>query len=278
MNENPFGDKSQHTLYSIGTDVMMKKFVEEYHLYKYGLVMINIGTLLRNWQTREISSFAMVDSFEREFRVLIEEVTGVMAETNAAVQPKVIIYAEDLVKCISKKNLRNQTETTKKLNKAVHIVMSRRDKLFGSKGDGIVNGIPVRFVAIEHQLPHVHNALFSNIQQFTSHRKVIMISHSPIDYHVSINLDDLILLESHTGNWRKTHTLSKKVFGERYAMIPFNPTTHLCLGDTKGCLKPLLSVKEKKELVALSESEHWNTRSFRYIHESILRHFRDHGF
>lgn len=265
--------ENQNSIYSIGTGLAMNAFEKQYVNYKTGIVAINVATLLRNWQAKDVSSFAMVTLFGKEFPILMEEITAIMQRDNPANNPCVIIYAVDMVKCIPEPHRRNATETLSKLNKAVEMILSRKKELFGANQRGYFNNIEVSFVDIIQSHPYVYNKLWNAVQEKTTHRSMIMISHSPIDYHISRYVDNVMVLESHTGIFRKMYEMPKKVFGERYLMIPFNPATHVCLGDTKGGLKPNLSPKEKKQLLEVAVSDKWLTKSYNHILQRIGKMF-----
>ena len=86
------------------------------------------------------------------------------------------------------------------------------------------------------------------------YRKVLLISHIPLDFDLYTRFAEFTLLESYTGSLKSVKQFGKKVFNDEN--IPFNKYTHLLFGD-KWYLKSLLSRKEKQTILAHAEKEHW---------------------
>lgn len=100
-------------------------------------------------------------------------------------------------------------------------------------------------------------------------RKVLMVSHVPLDFHLCRAFRDFTIMESYTGNLKTLPDFGRKVFQDEN--VPFNKYTHLLLGD-KWYLKSLIPSKSKRELKEVAAKERWNILSDKLVLEKILQH------
>jgi hypothetical protein len=88
--------------------------------------------------------------------------------------------------------------------------------------------------------------------RFAASKKVLMISHMPMDFHI-MRFFAVDLIESFTGNVKtmSRESMGKKVFKHD---IPFTPATHALLGDNY-LIRCSLDRKKKKELIEFANGK-----------------------
>ena len=99
-------------------------------------------------------------------------------------------------------------------------------------------------------------------------RKMLMISHVPIDFHVYRTFQEFNLLESYTGTIKNIKMLGPKVFKDDN--IPFNKYTHLLLGD-KWYMKSLIDRKQHNRVKEKATKEHWALIPDKAVLASIIQ-------
>ena len=99
------------------------------------------------------------------------------------------------------------------------------------------------------------------------YRKVLLISHIPLDFDLYTRFAEFTLLESYTGNLKSVRQFGKKVFNNEN--IPFNKYTHLLFGD-KWYLKSPLSRKDKQNILAQAEKEQWFIISLKDMRTKLI--------
>lgn len=100
------------------------------------------------------------------------------------------------------------------------------------------------------------------------YRKVLMISHVPLDFTLYKQFAEFTILESYTGRFKHRKQFGKKVFNDEN--IPFNLYTYLLLGDKWYLGSPLNNVS-KKQLKSRAASEHWNVLPETSVLTSIVK-------
>lgn len=101
------------------------------------------------------------------------------------------------------------------------------------------------------------------------YRKVLMISHVPLDFHLyRLFSKGFNILESYTGAIKSPNQFGQKVFNND--VIPFTKYTHLLYGD-KYYLKSLITTKQKRELREVATREHWSILPEKSVLQSLVR-------
>lgn len=95
----------------------------------------------------------------------------------------------------------------------------------------------------------------AKLKEGIQYRKVLMVSHVPLDFHLYRVFSDFSILESYTGAIKQQKQFGKKVFGDE--VFPFNKYTHLLFGD-KWYLKPLVKSSVRKMMKEKAAREHWS--------------------
>ncbi len=266
LTHNPL--ENENSIYSVGTGIALDSLLKNYIDYPYGLIMINIGTLVRNLIVKEDTVQSVFAKFTSELPTMLNEITELMRSIRSINNPVIFLYNVDYPKCIDVDSIRKPSASRFMLFECLKYIHLHNDRLFGKTGNGVVNGVDVLYRHINKSNISISTQLFNNVSGKTTHRNAIMMSHIATDFHISIKFKKFIILESHTGKWKKTYEMNKKVFGDRYASIPFYPITHTCLGD-KNILKPHLGIAQKKELLELASKDNWRTKSEYHISSMI---------
>jgi hypothetical protein len=265
---NRLPTENKNSVYSVGTAIAIDSFEKNYIKYRYNVVAINIGTLIRNHIDKDNSYLDIQSNVLTELPVLLNEITQIINKSPPNLTPLIFLYAIDYPKCINEVLIREATEYRNILYKNIKYFISHSSRIFGEHQKGTFNNINVVFKEITQGEPSIYKILSNKIKHEISPVNVILISHMAIEFHIYRYVNNLILLESHTGEWKDTNSFSKKVFGNNYKEIPFIPATHLCFGD-KDLISPALSVKQKKELLEIANKNTWKIRSSQYIRDFI---------
>lgn len=258
----------ENSMYSPGTGIALDSLLKNFHKYSHGLVMINIGTLLRNLIVKDSTVQTVFEAFASELPSLLNEVSELLRTTTSINKPLLFLYSVNYPKCLDVEHLRKPSKSRMLLFDCIHYINLHSTRLFGDKHTGNVNGVEVLYKHISKPKIPIADQLYHQITSCTLHRRAIMLSHTAIDFHLVNRLTDMVLLESHTGKWKKPHTINTKVFGSAYESVPFYPITHMCLGD-KDIVKPTMSISQKKELIALAIKDKWRSKSERHVNMMI---------
>jgi len=99
--------------------------------------------------------------------------------------------------------------------------------------------------------------------------QVLLLSHCPIDLHLSARIQHLSLIESNTGAVKAPNEFGAKL--EKSVRIPFHTYTHRLFGDSVH-LKPLVVRNEKAKILEVAENNKWYIRSPAEILADIIKH------
>ncbi len=283
-DRSPIENKS--SVYSVGTGIAINTLEKEYAVYNSNIILINVNTLLRNIIEKDITVSGIISHFSTELPVLLNEISSIL-NLNRTLSPVIVLYAADYSRLLSPTVLRPITNNRKLLQEAIDYVIKHNKELFGPKNEGLINNIKVLFRNLNSSnsefiagvssiygssMTPPYKRLLDIVKDISVTKNILMISSNCIDYHLARYVDNFVLLESHTGEWKKPHILNKKVFGEEYVDVPFYPATHYCLGD-KSMILPQIPIKGKEILKAMAKADNWNTKSMAYVKEQIIKTF-----
>lgn len=88
--------------------------------------------------------------------------------------------------------------------------------------------------------------------------QVLLLSHCPIDLHMSAKIQYMSLIESNVGTVKAPNEFGSKL--TKAVRVPFNTYTHRLLGDPVH-LEPLVVRKEKAKILEIAEKHKWYIRS-----------------
>lgn len=121
-----------------------------------------------------------------------------------------------------------------------------------------------------------HKELSRKLRDITAHPKslytsgdpISLISHIPLDFHLASRVRNLLVFESYTGKVRPWDEIRFRI--DKDGFIPFNSTTHGVLGD-RVLIKPLVSGKVKREILAKAKEDKWLSRTEEDIRHRIAK-------
>jgi hypothetical protein len=267
-NEIPsFRDPLQNegSMFSIGTSFAIDTLEKVIPQSQSDLVAINLATLIRNHLNTD-KGMKMDDLLTRvrnELAILLEDVSAFLNRARVN-KPKILLYLIDYSKSVPSEVSRDQTPPRALLQRAIQYVLIRQGQLF-TDHLMMINGIEVRFVPFQRvMLPH--KVLYSAIQNMSSNRQVIMLSHCPLDFHVGRQLKGFSIIESHTGKIRTLSELGKKLFKRDH--LPFNPLLHAFLGD-KDYIKGSLGIKERRQIYEMATQRSWDLKTYNTVRKDL---------
>lgn len=238
-------------------------------------VVINLGTLLRNCASNEdVQSTKKTDkqagrSTGKPTQILVKEAKAEMERFSSDVcsifnnarnvtNPTVIMYYANYFPFIPEDLYREYTDGEKALKEAD----SWLKKEVGNARESVrVDNVVKTLLPITRNYPG-YVGLAQELKNVMNEHSVVMVSHHAMDYHLWTACSQFKLLDSYTGNVRKTEELGQKVFSNKF--LPFNRCLHAVLGD-KEDIKPSISGNAKKDLFRVAEKERWDTKSENYI-------------
>ncbi len=253
MQEQPLVEEGR---YSFGSTPFVDKIIEliEHKDNIYDTIAINISTILRNVANPEIQKKEWVQNALGELFDIVGELSQLM-QTNGIVNPCIALYYASYDKLIPVTLARNMTPNKQYFEEGL-AEMLRVMKSYNLTSEPI-NGDPIIYRALTNgqQTPA---SVSSFIKRAKNKRNVLLITHIPLDYHISRNIRNVIVVQSHTGEVVERKDFNKKVF--KLETVPFTIHTHALLGD-KVSFKSQLKPKLKKELIELSTRGNWNLMS-----------------
>ena len=227
----------------------------------WDLFLINIETIVRD-QSKIIDVETTVKNVLHDCQTLvqyIESYVGIGSNIYHKVTPLICFYFSHY-KNIPQGYLRDKLpKGTDERIAIVQIVVNKLKEI-----PLISNTISVKLFeeGLETGWPQIQ--LLDDLYQvgIDNFRKVLLISHIPLDFDLYTRFTEFTLLESYTGNLKNVKQFGKKVFNNE--IVPFNKYTHLLFGD-KWYLKSPLSLKDKRNVLSCAEREHWSILSDRDI-------------
>lgn len=250
------------SLYSIGTGILFNKLFDILIQYKeYDTVMINIATLLRNHMESKTTPTEVVSRFSSEFPLLLNELVDMLIARG--IKSKVVFYLVDYYTVISPKLLRpvDTSASRKQLNDTMKEVFRNWNSLFGERTNIERQGIEVELMRIDKPQVHAVDRIVSKLANAARGSRILLLTHMPVEYHLTEQSPKLVVLESHTGKTIHASKFAYKVFGEKYGSeIGFSRTTHQMFGD-KHLIHSDLSPKGKRDVIEHARIHHWRTKS-----------------
>ncbi len=251
--------------YSIGTGIMVNQLIAQLSsgAYDKDTIVININTILRNrYDSKSFTSVLQwVNDTHLEIQNLISELVDVMISANIS-NPSIITYSADYSGMIPKMFWRPTTTTRSRYATATQM-LAKRNMVVSTNRQ-----VQYNFHYLHGRAP-IATQLIHAIQRMQNRRKIYLISHSPIDFHICEKLKGVDILESYTGKTIDISELGQKVF--KLDNVPFNQFTHVLMGDKEQYVSPM-NRSDKKKFLALSVADRWNLKTKYQIEGSLKRH------
>jgi len=268
--------------YSNGTGALALQLTA--HIQAFGCrtdtILINIDTLLRNRLGKigddyakdspnynkmiERSARDMVVEVAKELEVFVKTIVKAFQQTRIQ-KPHLILYAPAYEKVLPKDILRPATGQRLMLQQALEGMIGeiKKSKL---NRDITIDGVTVRYLPITERTS-IPRTLVYVIRSLKNRQQVLMVSHQAIDWHICDVVKTMVLLESHTGNYKHPDQFGQKAFG---CDIPFLPATHAVLGD-KTLILPVIKGKDKTTLMELADKQQWHMRTTEFVSDAIRK-------
>lgn len=237
--------------------------------YKFwDLYLINIETLIRDRKNNTSDITVIAKNVINDCNVLVKYINEYIRLFNRDITNKVIIcfYANKY------ENI-NYLYLKEKFPKGTEDRWKIRDKvieLFNDYGPKTEENMDVVFSIQDKKNSWPHKELVKDlVHNFSGipFKKVLMISHVPLDFQLYRTFTDFTILESYTGVFKTAKQFGKKVFGNEN--LPFNKYTHLLFGD-KWYIKPLAEHKVRKLILDKAIKEHWTLIPDKTILKSLV--------
>lgn len=234
------------------------------------LYLINIETLIRDRKERELNEPKLVSDVMTDISVMSQYIAAYnsfVLPKNSNIRATVCFYMnhyENIPTEHMREKLPKGTEDRWRIRNAIE--QKLREEEFNQSYD--TTDIIFSVSDSNSQYPHMQLSK-ELIKRYPgiSHRKTLMISHVPLDFHMYRTFNEFTLLESYTGAFKVVREFGKKVFQDE--SIPFNKYTHLLLGD-KWYLKQLVDNKTKKLIKQKAEQENWAVLPDKLVLKSLL--------
>lgn len=234
------------------------------------LFLINIETLIRDRKEKELNPTKTVEDVLVDINVMsqyIASYNSFVLPRNSNIKATVCFYMshyENIPSSHIRDKLPKGTEDRWRIRDAI------QQRLVDNEFNMSFDNTDVIFDIADGRGKYPHMQLvndLSNQYPGIAHRKVLMVSHVPLDFHVYRSFKEFTLLESYTGAFKTVRDLGKKVF--QLDSVPFNKYTHLLLGD-KWYLKQLVDNKTKKLINERASKENWSVLPDKAILKSLL--------
>lgn len=252
-------EENASSVFSMGTGLALDGLEQllRFSVAEMPAVMcVNIGTLIRNHisHVADIAPANMYVKVSTEIQALTSDVLSMMRFANIQ-NPAVYFYWHGYTASIPQALIRKPSKAREQVNNAIGHIAAYRGSLSDvvkTLGRSVSLNITNGGVG---QLPH--KVIMRDIIRLTTDKRLMMLSHCPLDYHVINRRVTLRILESYTGKIGGKRRISEKLFN--HTNIPFCGITHQLLGD-KEQLKSPLSRKESKLLKDTAIADNWSLR------------------
>ena len=234
--------------------------IPEFHI---DTVLINVRTIVRNNFDKTKTRQELIQKIINELHTLIDDTISIFND-NKTFRPAIVLYYYDYRKAVNQEYVRpmdQMREYCHSMRDPILNILRREDKF------KIQNGVGISLLLLKNVIP-LYRALHNSLSNVKNNRRVLMISDMPLDYHLTETVPNLMIMESHTAKILRKTDLSKKIF-KNYDGVPFNKSTHVLLGDKK-LIKPALTIKDKRKLLALATDQKWMLRTRVFIKQSIV--------
>jgi hypothetical protein len=104
--------------------------------------------------------------------------------------------------------------------------------------------------------------------------RCLIITHYPVDLLAKAQYIELILVESHTGVFKRANEWNTKLNTDDFYLLPFNELTLQVFGDSNGLFRPM-DRKIKKAVLDIAKQYLWNSMTTRDKISYSLSSLRD---
>lgn len=224
------------------------------HAPQWDVVLVNMATLIRNNDYKERSDREVLDGVQQDMHILAQFFSNYMERQQGMLRdPYMVFY---MPKYGIPELLARNVPPSKA--RAAKLCDTEWKRFKGDVSKSTPYGYPVLMCQTgKYKWPH--QELLSVVDKESganakNTRRFCLITHNPLDYHLSYGLRNLTLFESFTAELRTPQQFGMKIFESPF--IPFNRITHVLFGD-KYQLKPFLNVKDRKIATEMAKTNRW---------------------
>lgn len=217
-------------------------------------VLINVMTLIRNNLDKDKTDAKIIENVKIDISMLITYFSEYFS-MDTPDSPYIIFYLPTYSKIplLHKRKLNATTsrieDILKKLEKEVNGDIEELDqKTFK------IYTVKVGRLHFPHVQLKNHIDKFNFGKQRIMNRRYVLISHCPLDYHITRYIKNTQIFESYTGKIKNIEQIGKRLFDS--SAIPFNKYTHILFGD-KVNLYPIVKRKDKQRMLESAIRMQW---------------------
>lgn len=248
---------------SVGTNAIINFLLDPYvgnDLYPSSVWMINARTLVRNCTDNSLDDKTILQNVLRDFELIQQHLVEYFAKTMPVsnLTPIIVLYLPNypMLELYERPDSKARARHKKILYSLSK--MLRKDREVSN-----VNGVRVEIHKVgKHRSPCVELMNILSVDKLVNFRHAgqiaTMISHCPVDWHVSSKINNLYLLESYTGEIISPKSFGEKIFDVDY--VPFYPATHFLFGD-RDQIKPMVMRASKTFMLERANKNRWKFKT-----------------
>ena len=231
------------------------------------LIAINIVTLIRNAVSNKSTTVQqVVDKVRNTMNSVANDLAVICQQKWADKKHHILFYMASSDKAIPVEYQRPRSSPTSNIIGGAIVNFIKTVK----PGDQTVGNVTAHVrLANQMRVPSYKGLKLALSEMAPSRVPVHMISHMPMDYHVTfVSGRKGYLYRSHTGEVVDMSPLELGKIVFKNSDMPFYPITHLMLGD-KYLIKPCLNKFDKNRLLDLCRSQHWSIHTAMFVNEKV---------
>jgi hypothetical protein len=267
---------------SIGLNRILNTLVEASHTDKrprFAGVLINAFTIFRNvWGMESFPKIMNLESaFSQDLNLFLDYYDTYLAhvwnhQLHTGKYSPVMVYFPDYGR-VPKDIQREHTGQRGEVMDMYNIFRTRHQHETGLVRT--LDHTKCYFVAAGHAT-YPHRDVLAKFRElthtrtslYTSGDPVAITTHIPLDLYLMYRLRNLQLLESNTGRIRPASEFHYKL--DKDGRVPLQSAVHVVVGDDK-MIKPAVSSKIRREVLAKAAEEHWVTRDVGDVNQRLSK-------
>ena len=234
------------------------------------MVAINIATMVRNTADSKAAKVSdIVTKVRARMNSIASEIADVCHTKWKDRKHHILFYLAATEKAVPQEFRRPQTSPTAIMMNTATEFLLKQLKPIDQEDSGVFAHVRL---GPQLRVPS-YKGIGDCISQFAHPGTPIhLISHMPMDYHVATTFGaESWLYRSHTGEVVRMTPgfLGQIVF--KSTDIPFYPSTHVLFGD-KYLMKPAVGLKERRQIQAYAQKEHWSMHTALYVKNRLIEY------
>lgn len=248
---------------------------------KTDIVMLNVSVIIRNisgqpdivekYKQTKTHFYPMdklasdlIQKTTNEINLLVDDVIQMYNLKAGALPRYIILYLTDYSKVIPAEYLRTVPPSQQHIARADDLIRQYNKASFREYESHDVH-IVEWYEYGKTFFPNLFGSWLRNVKNL---HNIVQVTNHPLDYHVQSYVSDWTLVKSFTGEYVTKKQIGEYVFDSE--RVSFTKPLHVLLGD-KTDLKPALSPKARKDLLAFAEKDSWHLKTPEYISKTLDR-------